>query len=78
MITPVCFFDSEDREGSLENKILKVEIADGFALNLEEDMDGVNQYSFPVEIDGQIVASIIIQYTLTRFRPMYCRRSYYT
>ena len=65
----MLLFDSEDREGSLENKILKVEIADGFALNLEEDMDGVNQYSFPVEIDGQIVASIIIQYTLDTLPP---------
>ena len=46
-----------------------MEIADGFALNLEEDMDGVNQYSFPVEIDGQIVASIIIQYTLDTLPP---------
>ena len=62
-------FDSEDREGSLANKILKVEVTDDFALNLEEDLGEMNQYSFPVEIDDQIVASIIIQYTLDTLPP---------
>jgi len=57
-------FDSEDREGSLENRILKVNISEGFALNLEEDINGMNQYSFPIKIDNKVVGSIIIQYAL--------------
>jgi signal transduction histidine kinase len=65
----MLLFDSEDREGSLENKMLKLEIADGFALNLEENADDIHQYSFPVEIDGQTVASIIIQYSFDTLPP---------
>jgi len=62
-------FDSEDREGSLNNRILKVNISDGFALNLEEDINGMNQYSFPVKIDDNVVGSIIIQYDLDMLPP---------
>lgn len=62
-------FDSEDREGSINNRILKVNISDGFALNLEEDIDGMNQYSFPVKIDDKVVGSIIIQYDLDMLPP---------
>lgn len=62
-------FDSEDREGSLHNRILKVKISDGFALNLEEDINGMNQYSFPVKIDDKVVGSIIIQYDLDMLPP---------
>ncbi|MBM7582552.1 signal transduction histidine kinase [Caldicoprobacter guelmensis] len=62
-------FDSEDRESSLHNRILKVKISDGFALNLEEDLNGMNQYSFPIKIDDKIVGSIIIQYDLDMLPP---------
>lgn len=62
-------FDSEDREGSLENRILKVTISEGFALNLEEDINGMNQYSFPIKIDNKVVGSIIIQYDLDMLPP---------